>query len=809
VKVVIKDQDEADVFETQESLRQASLYLDVYYQLDKYPTHDILRTLIRAAATQDSPDAATVEAVQTQIDLNYSNAPVTRTALIALKDKIARNGFISITLVDNNITEERTHFLESFIDLNKYYQNLKETYGIPIWKSRKAYDFDLLLEPKKEDDLILANFSENYAECQRYFVSVMFTKSMAKDMVGTTSTGSYINYYKAFGRFFICFMVMIKTINEKLKNPLDANSMDEYILDNMLFSFGFTDFKNFPVDYKRKIVQNINELIRHKGTDRIFTDILQIFGFKDINIFKYYLVKHQSFNDDKSMAGVDDKIRFVSHNVTIPSLQEAVKRKEYLTHSFESVTDSDPYWQASKLEIGKKDFNYVNSKYFSIESSFDLFKETSNIAYFINLVKTLRDEYPEADNALTLTATKISDRPIELVDLLVAAQIIVSNYYGIDDTIDFSQESIYNVLSFDPEDETPLNKLVTSDEHDINNPDTQRYVLDHISDYDDVSKSELETIFKSDKGKMANMIALIKSQQHTIGDVRDFKKLQALYESKFLAKFNLREYEGFIGYNQYLRTRNLDLHTYIDTIVTSSTQDEKKVEVLYILSALTEYAKNLDVQFDNRFSDVITSYINRMVSIFKAYTVTLKDFTIFYSYDDSLFFTYFDEAFVSTKNTFDDDLIQINDHVGASRGSEVLHDVKMHLLDRAEGMTTIIRNHANEDHLYLVDRHSERTLLTIEDRFSMEDSIHSMRTKKEDRETTLRYRDFIEYDKEEPSEFNLAIEKAWFADRTRPTSVLSPEDHMPIHDRTGMRSIGANISDRVRFSDSFEIRVIE
>lgn len=657
--LVIKDEDEANSAETEKSLKAASDYLNVYYQTDKYPAHETLKAIIRELDSIDNPDVITAASA-----VAHPNAS---SEVRAIVNRTARNDYVSVALVDLDITYQRDQFMSNFVDLNPYYENLKKNHGIPIWKSRQASDFDILLEPKKADDIVLADFYETYTENQRYFFTVVYTKAFTKDMVSQDSSGNYINYYKAFCRMFICFMTIIKCVNKKLKNPLNPESMDEYILDNMLFSFGFTDFRDFPVDYKRKIVLNINELIRHKGTDRIFIDILNIFDFQDINIFKYYIAKHASSNAKKTIESIKEDIRFVAHDVNIPSLQEAIRSGQYTTHSFEDVTDADPYWHATKAEIGRKQFNYVNSKYFSIESSFDMYRETTNVTYLINLVKNLRDNHPNRYD-LTLFASKISDQPIDLVNLLVATQVLMSDYYGIDDTINFSQDGMYSVLSYNTDDRSPLNALVTTDQDDLTNPDTQRYVLERASDYSSIEKPELEQIFKRNGERMTNMRNLILSKQYRETDIKSFAKLKELYNSKFLAKYNLREYRGFTRYTDYLRSKDVNVYTYLDTIITSATQEEKRVNILYVLSALTEYSKNLDIRFDNRFSDVITAYINRMVSVFKAYTVTLKDFTIFYSLDESLFFSFFDRVEMTSGSEYSDSM-EMGDVMGATVGS--------------------------------------------------------------------------------------------------------------------------------------------
>jgi hypothetical protein len=720
IGVVLKDQDEADAKETEESLRAAATYMDVYFQLDTYPNHEILKAIIRKVSTEELPDVASSNMILSEIQTSYANDSVKRQALTELVQKVQRNGYVSVMLIDADVAALRDSYINNFVDLNPYYQNLKATYGIPIWKSRRASDFDLLHEPKRADDIILNGFQDVYAECQRYFMSVIYTKAFAKDMVREVN-GQYINYYRAFCRFFICFTVIIKTVNKRLKNPLDANSMDEYILDNMLYSFGFTEFREFPVEYKRRIVLNINELIRHKGTDRIFIDILNIFDFKDINIFKYYLVKYSSSNAKKDMREIGKDVRFLAHNVNIPSLQEAVRTKNYTVHSFEDVTEADPYWQASKLEVGTRDFNYVNSKYFSIESSFQLLKETQNIAYFQNLVRSLRDNH-EYRAVLELTATKISDEPIQLSDLLVAAQILMSDYYGIDDTIDFSQEGVYNVLSFNTNDNSELNRLLTSDQDDIGLADTQRYVLERAYRYGEIDHSEFDTIYKLDKQKMTNLRNLIRSKQYTETDVKTFGQLKDLYDSKFVERFNLDAYRGFTTYGQYLRSRNIDLHTYVDTIVTSFGVEEKRAEILYILGALTEYCKAIELQFDNRFSDVITSYINQMVSVFKSYTVTLKDFTIFYSFDENLFFSFFDKAEMTAGVGYED-AMQMADHMGGMTGKIAKSDKLLLLEDQRIASTQRML-----DNFHLRDGIVPKSGQVVEDRFSIEDVLKQPKT---------------------------------------------------------------------------------
>jgi len=142
------------------------------------------------------------------------------------------------------------------------------------------------------------------------------------------------------------------------------------------------------------------------------------------------------------------------------------------------------------------------------------------------------------------------------------------------------------------------------------------------------------------------------------------------------------------------------------------------VVVLYVLSALTAYCDALSLQFDNRFSDVIASYIDTMVTVFKAYTVTLKDFTIFYTFNDNLFFSFFDKAVAKSPVTYSDEFA-INDNIEQNLGtmraksSMIFEDVPKF------AATT----HKVSDNMAIYDQGNVFAKKKLKDRFIIEDTI--------------------------------------------------------------------------------------
>ena len=648
-KIVVKDQDLADSLETSESMIEASRYLEVYYKIDKYPYHEIVKAAIleKVVGLDRAEDAVPAADVRASIEAMTDLTSQQRAEALMILDRLTMlSGGITASIVDGDIEAIREYYMDHYTDKNPYYYGLQATHSIPPWKSRLAEDFEILKEPSTTGSPLLRSFSSTYSKIRRYFMTVMYTKAYSKDMMGKTTTGEPINYYKAYCRLVVCTMTIVELMNSKLEFPLDIGYIDEYSVDQLLFSFGFTEFKRFPMYYKKSIALKINTLIRHRGTDNVFVDILDIFDFNGINIIKFYLTKYRSGNDAKQLGEIEVEPRFIGHSVETESLQQAMKNGTHREYSFESMTQGDQYWLATKDEVAAEEFDFLSSKYFSLEGDFRMWRDVMNLAYFVSLIRKLKKDHAFRTH-LSLHASEISRNELFIDELILAAQILLIDFYNIEDLIQFEHESIRKIYSFDDKDDSSLNiDVFGADALTPNSYANETYVLERVDSYDTIQDKELEKIFVKNLKVLDNFLAYQDKPSVTGGQIMtyaQYKKYKTLYQTKFLADYNLSEYHGFATYTEYLQFNgNPDLYRYVVEAKESTDQDLKRIRITYLLSALKEYSYFLDIPFDRMMSDLIVEYITTTINVFKSYTVTMKDFKILYRWDEKNFFEMYD-----------------------------------------------------------------------------------------------------------------------------------------------------------------------
>jgi hypothetical protein len=648
-KIVVKDQDLADSLETSESMIEASRYLEVYYKIDKYPYHEIIKTAIleKVVGLDRAEDTVLAADVRTSIEAMTDITSQQRAEALMILDRLTMSSDeITISIVDDDIEAIREYYMNQYTDKNPYYYDLQVNNAIPPWKSRLAEDFEILKEPNTSGSSLLRSFSSTYSKIRRYFMTVMYTKAYSKDMVGKTTSGNPINYYKAYCRLVVCTMTIVELMNNKLEFPLDIGYIDEFSIDQLLFSFGFTEFKKFPMYYKKSIALKINTLIRHRGTDNVFVDILEMFDFDGINIIKFYLTKYRSGNEAKQLGDIEIEPRFLGHNVKIEGLQQAMKNGTYREYSFDAMTQDDQYWIATKDEVSAEEFDFLPSKYFSLEGDFRMWRDVMNLAYFVSLIRKLKKDHAFRTH-LSLHASEISQNELFIDELILAAQILLIDFYNIEDLIQFEHESIQKIYLFDDKDDSNLNiDVFGTDALMPNSYANENYVLERVDSYDFIQDKELEKIFIKDLKVLDNFLAYQDKTCSSGGQLmtyEQYKKYKTLYQAKFLADYNLSEYQGFSTYTEYLQFNgNPDLYKYVIEAKKSTDQDLKRIKITYLLSALKEYSYFLDISFNRMVSDLIVEYITTTINVFKSYTVTMKDFKILYKWNEKNFFEMYD-----------------------------------------------------------------------------------------------------------------------------------------------------------------------
>ena len=547
--------------------------------------------------------------------------------LVVFKDEIEANlnetedslrnadPYISAYLrVDSLTQEQRDSLIDNYTELNPYYKSLFDKYEIPYYISRLAKDLDIIKEPIFFNDSILSDFKTSYSKILKFFFATVYNKSMESDY-----------NYRNFCRFVMVTMTITNLIDKKCNNPFDINILDEYSLNNFLYSFGITFFNNFPIKYKRKLVSSLNRLISEKGSNQVLLDILDVFDFQSIDIFKYYLIKNYSSN----ISNLDTDIRFLITNINNPSINNAIINNDYRIETFENVTSSDEYWEVSKDELEDIDFDYVASKYFSVEATYDLFERTSSSITVFNFLKQVKLSNPNY-NYLLIEDTTISSSPIEIQDLLGALNLLVINSYSLPDQIIHSFNGI--VQSFPVPLVNSLNPIQT---------ELQPYKFS-------INKDVNFAIFNKALQHNLKMKNLLLDKIKTSTTNSDFKNYVRQYKSKVnLSLSNTQSYyNNFTNFYSYLKFKNQDLGDYIDKIINESNYQKGILELLDILAL---YTKQLSLVVNSDSLQGLVGILKQTIEVFKSYTITLRSVDILTTAREKNFFK-FTESYIMSSN---------------------------------------------------------------------------------------------------------------------------------------------------------------
>ena len=77
-------------------------------------------------------------------------------------------------------------------------------------------------------------------------------------------------------------------------------------------SNGIDYYSNIPLRYQLAMVRNVNRLIKFKSTSQSIVDICSLFGFDNIEIFKYYLLKeHRRDRDGNYLFNKDENGKLI------------------------------------------------------------------------------------------------------------------------------------------------------------------------------------------------------------------------------------------------------------------------------------------------------------------------------------------------------------------------------------------------------------------------------------------------------------------------------------------------------------------
>ena len=682
-KVVIKDKSEADLYETIETRRLGDLYCSASLRMDSLVTYETIHeSTLREVGITDKEEILSYMKDKYSIPKKYVNEIIEREREIFLSEFEETNDYYRMLMglppmgedyifldyndmktygfietAEETDYENRTplHLLPAntleAMDADGFLEELQEIYPeskyisylgtrkIDLAIARMADNFALLYVPKVDNATrFYRDFSFHYEESREYFLSTVYNHSFA----------SRYPYYDGMIGFMILHMTIQRMISTTFKVMLDRDFYDLETCRMFLESYKIPFEKLFTLNQQKMIIKNLNLLLMNKHTPNVLYDVLDLLGYKNIDISKYLLVKqHKLYQKDvesdltpsfsyKLMTDEDgyqymalDKSRMYDYYfVGVSMMTSDIQLASIVaanTYGYNEFTNNDALWidddeLIDKLEAAE--INYVETKYANIALTFRMQEKTFELTYIGRLILDKKAE----TSRIRLDIPLIVDTPQSLFDIQVLLICLLCKKNNMEPDLLTSPSKILYILGFNFEADLDAIKKEIEDNPRIYDGKIAKYLKNTIF----VQPSDINDMYVNIRD-LENFLANAMQETNSVETYFAYKKL---YDTILYTKLNNSIYEKSDGtipetFLEYLEDQNLLLYEFIENV------DEEQISD-YIDYIATKFSTLFpDTEFMSYLAPVdmyLIDAILKMLRAFKSYTIDIRDIDVVYRF---------------------------------------------------------------------------------------------------------------------------------------------------------------------------------
>ena len=175
-----------------------------------------------------------------------------------------------ISALDKNIYSDRYRYL-----------NYLGEEALDLYTCRKATNFSLIGIPSVDDEVIRTKFIEKYNINNDYILRTVYSDAYIIES----------DYYNQFIILFILVNTIMDMVNSIPDVVISRDVFDSRCIKYLFESCGIPYYPEIPLKYQRAMLKNLNILIKYMASTRNMVDICSLFGFSDITVFGYYMMK--------------------------------------------------------------------------------------------------------------------------------------------------------------------------------------------------------------------------------------------------------------------------------------------------------------------------------------------------------------------------------------------------------------------------------------------------------------------------------------------------------------------------------------
>lgn len=326
---------------------------------------------------------------------------------------------------------------------------------IDIYTARKAKDFDIIRYPDYRSSInpiLLDNFAELYADYREYVMVVLYNNQLEDIYTG----------YRDFMGFLIISFALMQIGNRAIGESHRYRFLDDTTIYTLLSMYKIPSSLIVTNDTRRSLANQICKLIKEKGTDDVYYDLIKILGYQDVVINKLMLMRGDKFNDDGSVAftsnsSVDKEVNpyFLALDILDTNPYETIASGKAKVYSYEEITQADPtWWDTEEVQniLKTSEYTIADSKYITIESTIHQMQYLFESIYFSRMVidnKSSTSEY-------TIEVPSLFDSPVSIYDCVLGLICATCLSNGLDGTVYSEAEKLISISGFNFDLDTDL-----------------------------------------------------------------------------------------------------------------------------------------------------------------------------------------------------------------------------------------------------------------------------------------------------------------------------------------------------------------
>lgn len=570
---------------------------------------------------------------------------------------------------------------------------------IDPYKARKAAPFSILYIPTIESTEVYKKFVQKVNLNREYYLRTMYTDSHRFRS----------KYYDRYIMILIILEAFIDMIDTSAEYIIDRELFDLRTIEYVFEASGVEFFPEIPLKYQKRLVKNLNRLIKYSSCTKNIMDIAQLFGFNDIEIYKYYLIKEPKLDENGEYCdfaiedpetGKDIIDIVANYNLKFLKVPLEESYDKYINDDinyvkYNDITDNDKYWTGIytddyvKYNILQNNFNIDITKYMSVDAVYSLTDMAFNLVYFMNMLMYIDKDTTKLKIAIPELS---SSEEFPLIDCIICLYSLAYLYYGVSDKIMYDPEQVMAVKGFNFNvDMDQLRETISDMGFNIDDFMDKEFMIPENGyiDFDN-----LVDIYHNNKELY---ISLVKGMNNA-NDYDEFRVYQILFESLMITRLSFSYFNKFgedgnppVTYNEILREKNSGLYQVIMKCESlQGTTEENQTEISRYINIIVD---NIYTYLDSdefRFIfqgiptvslDFIRDYLFKVIDFFKSYKVTIIDGGMIYKLDD----LYENHVYVNDRVEMDYSLelnyevVEVHDHIAFDYEANI--DSKVRIVD--------------------------------------------------------------------------------------------------------------------------------